>query len=121
VFQLRPNAVQVLSILSAVSVVQHCSGPNLGPNDNEALGPNCRSRRPMAAHKSIAENDIDIRTALLCRYYENKILIFTNYRQLLSKFGQSHGRNWSQNLPKEGHGGHPEPRPGGPITLGKNP
>ena len=30
----------------------------------------------MAAHKSIAENDTDIRMALLCRLYENTRLIF---------------------------------------------
>jgi hypothetical protein len=63
----------------------------------------------MAAHKSIAENDIDIRMALLCRLYENTILIF----KIIGSFRANLGRatvEMGQNLPKKGHGG----APGGP-------
>ena len=56
-----------------------------------------------------AENDMDIRTALLCRLYD---IDLQNYRQLLSKFEQSHSRNWSK-LAKKGSWGA-SGAPGGP-------
>jgi hypothetical protein len=58
----------------------------------------------MAAHKSIAGNDIDIREWLCYVVYTKIDIDIQNYRQLLSKFGQSHGRNGSK-LAKKGSWG----------------
>jgi hypothetical protein len=73
----------------------------------------------MAAYKSIAENDIDILMALLCRLCENTILIFKNYKAAFEQIWAEPTVEMGQNLPKKGHGEHPEPRAA--LTLGKNP